>query len=172
MCPVSQTPPSYQQDLIHEHSSTYINHAHYLVRSNISTMADAAPTSAEETLHNASHISIAQLTPLLSAPSSHSIKAVVTIIWPYSSINKTVTVGLAEPDFRLRRTRGQVRVQFTGSSARKVVESKIGSGDQFLLSLDGAEWVKRNETINTPGRDIEWELRFSERLLLEVRRLA
>lgn len=131
-------------------------------------MADAAPSTAEEMLHNASHIPIAQLTPLLSAPSSRAITAIVTLVWPFSSITNTITIGLAEPDFRLRRTRGQVRVQFSGSTAKQVRDSGLGSGDKILLGLDGAEWTKRDETVNTPGRDIEWELKYTERLLLEV----
>jgi len=69
-------------------------------------------------LQTTAHIPIAQLTPLLAAPASRSIKAVVTLTWPYSSATGSVAFLLSEPDFRLRRTRGQVRVQFSGSSAK------------------------------------------------------
>lgn len=130
-------------------------------------MGEPAPTLAEEALHNTSHIPIAQLNP--SNPSASSIKAIITIIWPYSSIHNTLTIGLAEPDFRLRRTQGQVRVHFCGACAQEVVALGVGSGDQLWLALKGAEWIKRDETINTPGRDIDWELKYSQTLLLEVR---
>lgn len=95
----------------------------------------------------------------------------MTLIWPYSSSNSSLKVLLAEPDFRLRRARGQVRVLFTGSSARILFEAGIGSGDEVLLSLAGAEWVKDefSAQTNTPGRGIEWDLKYSERLVLQVR---
>ncbi len=125
-----------------------------------------------ENLAKTTHIPIAQLNPSLAAPSTRSIKAVVTLIWPYSSSNSSLIVLLAEPDFRLRRTRGQVRIQFSGSSARTVFKAGIGSGDEVILSLDGAEWVKDGSTAQSPGRSVEWELRFTERLLVQVRSSA
>ncbi|KAH8782203.1 hypothetical protein BGZ57DRAFT_279775 [Hyaloscypha finlandica] len=112
------------------------------------------------------HIPIAQLTPLLAAPASRSIKAIVTLTWPYSSKTGSVAFLLSEPDFRLRRTRGQVRVQFSGSSAKEVAKSGIASGDGIILSLDGVEWV-HDATVATPGRGVEFELKFTERLLLQ-----
>jgi hypothetical protein len=122
-----------------------------------------------DSLEAATPIPIAQLKPDLSASSATCIKAIVTLIWPYSSSNSSLTVLLAEPDFRLRRTRGQVRVQFSGSSARAVSEAGIGSGDEVILSLDGVEWTKDESVDQTPGRSIEWGLKFTERLLLQVR---
>jgi hypothetical protein len=121
-----------------------------------------------ELLAASSQTPIAQLSPELSAPSTRCIRAIVTLIWPYSSSNSTLTVLLAEPDFRLRKTRGQVRVQFSGSSARDVFEAGIGSGDEVILSLDGVEWTKDESVAQTPGRSIDWELKFSERLVLKV----
>ena len=131
-------------------------------------MADEI-NGAGATLHSTSHISIAQLTPLLAGPSSRSVKAIVTLTWPYSSATGSVAFLLAEPDFRLRRTRGQVRVQFSGSSAKAVAKSGIASGDEVTLCLDGVEWVHDEATVWTPGRGVEFELRFKERLLLQVR---
>jgi hypothetical protein len=121
-----------------------------------------------ELLAAAAQIPIAQLTPDISAPSTRCIRAIVTVIWPYSSSNSKLTVLLAEPDFRLRKTRGQVRVQFSGSSARTVSEGGIGSGDEVILSLDGVEWTKDKSADQTPGRSIDWELKFTERLVLKV----
>ena len=117
-------------------------------------------------LQTSAHIPIAQLTPLLAAPASRSIKAVVTLTWPYSSAKGSVAFALSEPDFRLRRTRGQVIVRFSGSSAKVVAKSGIASGDQVTLSLDGAEYGENTEVM--PGRGVEFELKFTERLLLQV----
>ena len=47
----------------------------------------------------------------------------------------------------------------------------MASGDQLLLSLKGAEWAKDTLAASTPGRSIEWELRYGDRLVLQVRRL-
>lgn len=120
------------------------------------------------TLTSSRCVPIAQLNPLLADQSSCSIQAIVTLIWPYSSSNCTLTILLAEPDFRLRRSRGQVRVQFLGASARRLSQSGIGSGDEITLSLSGVNWVKDDSTGQFPGRGIEWELRYSELLLLQV----
>ena len=131
-------------------------------------MADTEIANGATTLASTSPIPIAQLTPLLAAPSTRSVKAIVTLTWPYSSATGSVAFLLAEPDFRLRRTRGQVRAQFSGSSAKAVSKSGIASGDEVILSLDGAEWVQDEAPFATPGRGIEFDLRFTERLLLEV----
>lgn len=128
------------------------------------TMLDGAAALLEAT----SHIPIAQLSPLLTDSSTRSVKAIVTLTWPYSSATASVAFLLVEPDFRLRRTRGQVRVQFSGSSAKAVADSGIASGDEVILCLDGAEWVHDEVPFATPGRGVEFDLRFTERLLLQV----
>lgn len=120
-------------------------------------------------LTSTEHVPIAQLNPEIPTPSTKSIKAVITLTWPYSSATSSVAFLLAEPDFRLRRARGQVRVRFSGSSAKAIAASGTQSGDEVTLGLDGAEWLPDNETIAAPGRGIEWELKFTERLLLQVR---
>ncbi|ESZ91997.1 hypothetical protein SBOR_7612 [Sclerotinia borealis F-4128] len=121
------------------------------------------------TLESTTHIPIAQLTPSLPSSTSKSVKAVVTLTWPYSSRTGSVAFLLAEPDFRLRRTRGQVRVQFSGSSANIIAKSGIASGDEVILCLDGVEYVEPEATNATPGRGVEFELKFTERLLLQFR---
>lgn len=115
-------------------------------------------------------VAIAKLDPTLPNLQSCYFKAVVTLLWPYSSSNKSLSVLLAEPDFRLRSSRGQVKVQFTGSSAKHVFDAGIGSGDELVVSLNGAEWIPESASAaQTPGRGIEWELKFAERLVLQVR---
>ncbi|RDL36439.1 uncharacterized protein BP5553_05791 [Venustampulla echinocandica] len=134
-------------------------------------MTSPNPIASATTTGNISHmpIPIAELSPMLQEPTSRSIQAIVTLTWPYSSATGSVAFLLAEPDFRLRRTRGQVRVQFAGSSAKYVAESHIASGDEVVLCLDGVEWIHDTANVATPGRGIEYELKFTERLRLQFR---
>ncbi|OBT52313.1 hypothetical protein VE04_07809 [Pseudogymnoascus sp. 24MN13] len=116
-------------------------------------------------------VAIAKLDPTLQNLQSCYFKAVVTLIWPYSSSNKTLSVLLAEPDFRLRQSRGQVKVRFAGSCAKHVFDAGIGSGDELVVSLNGAEWIPESASAaQLPGRGIEWELKFAERLVLQIRK--
>ena len=50
-------------------------------------------------------------------------------------------------------------------------ESGLSSSDEVLVSLDGAEWepeqVKKRQSL--PGAGVDWQLKFSEKLLLQVR---
>lgn len=112
-------------------------------------------------------ISIAQLQPSIQTERSH-IFGVVALIWPYSSSQKTISLLLVEPDFRLRRERGQVHVRFFGSSAKALALSSIQIGDEVLLHLDGVKWAKETTTLKTAGKGVEWALQFRDRLVLEV----
>ncbi|OWP01501.1 hypothetical protein B2J93_6382 [Marssonina coronariae] len=125
-------------------------------------------TTGAIALESTVQTAIADLSPEIPALYTKSIKAVVTLTWPYSSATGSLAFLLSEPDFRLRRAKGQVRVQFFGSSAKAIKEYGIASGDQVVLCLDGVEWVPNDPNAVAPGRGIEWELRFMERLLLEV----
>ena len=111
---------------------------------------------------------IAELNPDLKSDES-SVTGMVTLIWPYASFKSTFGLLLVESDFRLRSKRGQVRVHFQGSSAKTVARSGISSGDQLLLSLQGAQWAKDSTAATTPGRGIDWQLQYGERLVLQVR---
>ncbi|KAL9640092.1 MAG: hypothetical protein Q9204_000844 [Flavoplaca sp. TL-2023a] len=115
------------------------------------------------------HIAIAQLDPSATG-SGRKVRGIVTLIWPYSVSNQTFSVLLAEPDFRLRRQRGQVRVQFRGSSAKALARCDVQSGDYVELTLSHAQWEKEESASATPGRGIEWELRFGERVVLQIQR--
>jgi hypothetical protein len=114
-------------------------------------------------------IPIAQLSPELSALESKQFRAVVTLIWPFSSSTRQCALLLVESDFRLRRKKGQVRVRFTGSSARAIVGTGIGIGDEVVLGLRGAQFVERDTTVNTPGNSVEWDLCFSQTFVVQVR---
>jgi hypothetical protein len=76
---------------------------------------------------------------------------------------------LAEPDFRLRRQNGQVKVIFRGSCAENVARTKVGIGDQVALGLYGARWADTKETTSTPGRGIHWDLYYESGVDVKVR---
>ena len=113
-------------------------------------------------------IPIADLQPGTSAAESN-VHGVITLVWPYSSVSSTFSFLLVEPDFRLRQHRGQVRVSLHGSCARRVARAALVSGDEIRLAVDSAQWEKDQTAGSTPGRGIEWELVFADRLRLEVR---
>ena len=113
------------------------------------------------------YIAIAHLDPSVTA-SGRRVRGIVTLIWPYSLSSQTFSILLAEPDFRLRRQRGQVRLQFKGSSAKALARCDVQSGDYLDLALSDAQWEKEESPSRTPGRGIEWELRFGERVVLQV----
>ncbi|MCJ1245690.1 hypothetical protein MMC30_002894 [Trapelia coarctata] len=116
-----------------------------------------------------SHLPIAQLQPSVETSGSY-LRGIVTLIWPYSSSNQSFSVLLVEPDFRLRRYHGQVRISFKGACAKAVAKSGLTSGDEVLVGLLGAEWAQEDTVIRTPGRGVDWELQFGQRLVLQVLR--
>ncbi|KAH0541759.1 hypothetical protein FGG08_003781 [Glutinoglossum americanum] len=128
-------------------------------------------TSGHSPLSATTPLPIAQLDPSLPSLSSKSIRAIVTLIWPYSSSKRSISLLVAEPDFRLRRNRGQVRIHFHGSAAKAVARQGVGNGDAVSLGLEGAEWLPVG-VVSTPGKGIDWELSFAERLLMELHRDA
>ncbi|KAK4138751.1 hypothetical protein BT67DRAFT_476935 [Trichocladium antarcticum] len=112
---------------------------------------------------------IAQLNPELPDQASRVVRGQVGITWPYNSVTKTAAFLLAEPDVRLRRANGQVRVELHGPSAQAAHECGIGAGDELLLSLDGVEWAKDVSPGRIPGSRVDWQLQFSQRLVLQVK---
>ncbi|KAI1096754.1 hypothetical protein F5B19DRAFT_434392 [Rostrohypoxylon terebratum] len=132
---------------------------------------DSANTSdSSQKLDAATKTPIADLSPDIPHPATRAVRGVVTITWPYSFVKGTFSFILAEPDYRLRRNRGQIRVNLTGASAKAASESGLSSSDEVLVSLDGAEWapeqVKKRQSL--PGAGVDWQLKFSEKLLLQV----
>lgn len=111
---------------------------------------------------------ITQLKPDLSDQATRKIHGEVTITWPYSSISRRFAFLLAEPDFRLRREKGQVRIVLNGPSAEAVGKWELGSGDEITLALDGAEWTKDEEPARPPGSRLDWQLKFADKVILKV----
>lgn len=111
---------------------------------------------------------IAQLGPDLPDQGTRKLHGEVTITWPFSSVSKSVAFLVAEPDFRLRRDKGQVRVQLNGPSAEAVGALELGSGDEVTLDLDGVEWARDEEPARPPGSRSDWQLKFAGKLVLKV----
>ncbi|KAI1419982.1 hypothetical protein F5Y12DRAFT_720068 [Xylaria sp. FL1777] len=123
-------------------------------------------------LDEARIIPIAELCPDLPDPSTKAVGGVVTITWPYNKVKGTFAFNLAEPDFRLRRNKGQVRIEFTGRAAKAVGDSGLGGNDEVLIGLGGAAWEleEADRRRSLPGADLGWRLVFSERLSLKIKR--
>lgn len=111
---------------------------------------------------------IAQLHPELADPATRKVYGEVTVTWPYSALTKRFAFLLAEPDFRLRRNKGLVRIQLTGPSAETVGKWELGSGDEVTVALDGVEWAKDDEPARPPGSRLEWQLKYAGKLVLKV----
>ncbi|KAL4758956.1 uncharacterized protein BDW70DRAFT_151989 [Aspergillus foveolatus] len=130
--------------------------------------SDQPPVS--ELLRSTAAIPIAQVSPDVDRLSQSSIHSVVTLLWPYSSSTKILSVLLAEPDFRLRRSNGQVKVFFHGHVAEEVARTHIGIGDIVYLSLTGSKFSKNdaNAATQTPGRSVSWDVHFETSAFLEI----
>ncbi|KAL2846108.1 hypothetical protein BJY01DRAFT_176388 [Aspergillus pseudoustus] len=113
-------------------------------------------------------IPIAQLSTDVDLLAEKSVHSVITLLWPYSSSTKSLSLLLAEPDFRLRRSNGQVKVVFHGLVAEEVAKTHAGIGDNVYLSLAGSRLVENNPVVQTPGSRSTWELHFDASALLEV----
>ncbi|KAL4903432.1 hypothetical protein BDW74DRAFT_40409 [Aspergillus multicolor] len=113
-------------------------------------------------------VPIAQLSPDNDRLSESSVHSIVTLLWPYSSSTKTLSLLLAEPDFRLRRTNGQVKVFFHGQVAEEVARTHIGIGDKVYLSLFGSRLTKNDAVNQTPGKGVSWDVHFDAAAFLEV----
>jgi hypothetical protein len=113
-------------------------------------------------------VPIAQVSPSLDNLDRRGFHAVVTLVWPFSNSSRTFSLLLAEPDFRLRRHNGQIKITFHGFCAEEVARSKVGIGDEVTLGLDGARWTDNEKAKSTPGTALPWDLHFEKRLKLEV----
>ncbi|KAL2177981.1 uncharacterized protein P884DRAFT_242113 [Thermothelomyces heterothallicus CBS 202.75] len=112
---------------------------------------------------------IAQLSPDLPDYPSRVVRGVVTITWPYNSVTQKFAFLLAERDVRLRRAKGQIRIELQGLSAKAASDCGIGAGDELLFSLAGAEWSPDPAPGRIPGARVEWQIQFSQKLALQVK---
>jgi hypothetical protein len=125
-------------------------------------------STAAHALPSLTKVPIARLSPTLEQLEEKCILATVSLVWPYSSSTKSLGLSLAEPDFRLRRSNGQVKAIFHGRVAEKVAETQVGIGDTVRLALNGADFVGTDAATQTPGRNVAWDLHFDNGVSLEV----
>lgn len=135
-------------------------------------MMATADGDVEHLLATKTATPIAQLAPELPDQAARKVHGEVTITWPFSAVSKSVAFLLAEPDFRLRRDKGQVRIQLNGPSAEAVGGLELGSGDEVTLDLDGVEWARDEEPARPPGSRSDWQLKFVGKLTLKVGRFG
>ncbi|CAI7652603.1 unnamed protein product [Penicillium bialowiezense] len=133
-------------------------------------MASIAQFPAPNAPGHLTKVPIAELSPDLEQTADKSILAAVTLVWPYSSAHKSLSLLLAEPDFRLRGSKGQVKATFHGRVAEKVAESHIGIGDSICLGLNGSKFVRNETSQQSPGRSIAWDVHFETGVCLELHR--
>jgi hypothetical protein len=139
---------------------------HPRIASHAMTVAPTSPRSSR--FAQSTRVAISHLAPQSDAPSPRHIRAVVALVWPYSSSTRALSLLLAEPDIRLRKGKGQVKVTFHGPSAEAVAKGHVGIGDTVQLGLEGAQWMQSSEHISTPGKKIGWDLVFDGRANLDV----
>ncbi|KAH9909725.1 hypothetical protein F4778DRAFT_712372 [Xylariomycetidae sp. FL2044] len=128
-------------------------------------------TDISESLRSAQQVPIAELGPDLSDTANKVVCGIVTVVYPYNSVNHTFSFILAEPDFRLRRNKGQVRINFSGPAAKAAGESGLGSNDEVRLSLQESQWEPEvsNRRQSLPGATIDWQLKISGKLILQMK---
>jgi len=135
-------------------------------------MGDTDDADVASKLNAATTTNIAALSPDL-APNNR-VRGVTTIIWPFSLVKGTFAFILAEPDFRLRLKHGQVRINFTGLAAAAVGNCGLESQDEIELALHGAKWSQAatNRRQSVSGADIDYQITFSEEVVLKVSNLC
>ncbi|KAL4726118.1 hypothetical protein ACLX1H_006795 [Fusarium chlamydosporum] len=131
-------------------------------------MTDSQPTAS--LLDQGESIPIAQLNPDASNQENRVVCGTVTITWPFSILTKSVAFLLAERDFRLRRENGQVRVRFHGAAAKAIADASLGAGDEIRVSLKGVQWEKNETQTQVAGSTLAWQLEFTNRLVIGIRR--
>ncbi|KAL7903526.1 hypothetical protein HDV63DRAFT_364342 [Trichoderma sp. SZMC 28014] len=112
---------------------------------------------------------IAKLSPAILDAEALVIEGVITVTWPYSAVAKSIAFILAERDPLHRRDKGQLRVEFQGAAAKALADAHLGGGDEVRLSLDGVRWEENQAWMRRPGT-LEWQMKFTNRLLLMIRR--
>nr|OQO26605.1 hypothetical protein B0A51_08286 [Rachicladosporium sp. CCFEE 5018] len=117
-------------------------------------------------------VPIQSLNTSIPPPTGQTIRAVITLCWPYSSSTRQCALLLADPDFRLRSRKGQVRVRFHGVAAEAIAKAKPGIGDEVELELGGAGWVGSGlggGMVQTPGKSVR-ELEYHGAVRLKLSR--
>ncbi|KFA49460.1 hypothetical protein S40293_05767 [Stachybotrys chartarum IBT 40293] len=130
----------------------------------------ATDPAALDQLQASEAIPIAQLKPDTENAPSRVVDGIVTVTWPFSIVKNSLAFILAERDVLLRRNKGQLRVQLNGPAANALNKAGFGGGDALRLGLQGAEWKPCETQTRLPGDTLEWQLGFTNRLLLRIRK--
>ncbi|KFA63238.1 hypothetical protein S40285_04909 [Stachybotrys chlorohalonatus IBT 40285] len=130
----------------------------------------ATDSAALDQLQASEAIPIAQLQPDPDNATSRVVDGIVTVTWPFSIVKNSLAFILAERDVLLRRNKGQLRVQLNGPAANALTKAGFGGGDELRLGLQGAEWKPCETQTRLPGDTLEWQLGFTNRLLLRIRK--
>ena len=131
---------------------------------------DSDVASSNDKLARATCWSIKSLSPQASATSDKCIEGVVSLIWPFSSYTQQAAILVAEPDFRLRKAKGQTKVRFHGESAVEVAKSGIGVGDTVRLGLEGAQFVQPDRGDIVTGQRADADLAFHHEMAMDIQR--
>lgn len=115
-------------------------------------------------------LAIPTLNPGHPLPTDRGLDAEVVLLWPYSSSTRRSAILISELDFRLRRHKGQVRVQLRGPAAQALAASHISIGDHVHIGLEGARWADEADrgVVIAPGRAVDGELVFERELHIKV----
>jgi hypothetical protein len=130
-------------------------------------MLDPNSDRRTDSLANMHDLRISALNPELRGQESTKFRATVVLIWPYSSSGCQTALLLADPDIRSRHKKSQVRARFSGFSAEAIAGKGVGIGDEVVLGLQGAEFVKEG-LLSTPGESIEWELSYTQTVVFQA----
>ncbi|RPB03550.1 hypothetical protein L873DRAFT_1669908 [Choiromyces venosus 120613-1] len=110
-------------------------------------------------------VPLASLAPGAPDNEPEFLVAIISLLWPFSSSSSSLSVLASEEDFRLRKNRGQVRINFKGLAASAVDQTKLQIGDRVIISLEGAEFQPLEDATE---RDVPWVMVYSSRLAMKV----
>ena len=129
---------------------------------------DAGGQSTKTELLHSTPIPISELSPTKEQLTRCSIRAAVSLIWPYSYSTKSLSLLLSELDIRLRLSNGQVKATFHGPAAEQIARTQVGIGDEVVLSLGGSRLAESEDATRTPGRRARWDVHFDSSVFIEV----
>ena len=118
-----------------------------------------------DSLWPSKQVLLASLAPGASDSEPKFLVAIISLLWPFSPSSSSLSVLASEEDFRLRKNRGQVRINFKGLPASAVDRTKLQIGDRVIISLEGAEFQPLDDATE---RDVPWIVVYSTRLAMKV----
>ncbi|CUS10565.1 unnamed protein product [Tuber aestivum] len=111
-------------------------------------------------------VPLASLAPGTSDNEPEFLVAIISLLWPFSPSSSSLSILASEKDFRLRKNRGQVRINFKGLAASAVDRTELQIGDRVVISLEGAQFQPLDDATE---RDVPWVVVYSTRLAMKVK---